>query len=239
METEERGVKWCFQRSIDRGWWAWRERMHDIQVSGLPMRQTDDRRKSPVPVTSWKWKRGGGVTQQRGGTELWPERSRMSSRKLRASFTDAQPVQPHRTPHTEGLWAWSSAMLAILKFTIILSVNLGFGASSWTEQVRATRVSSIPHCPIHTEGLESPRSSEFQRHQAWQFSETQNEYKISVSWKLGALNLFAHQNPLLLFHVHRTYYVSILVNHLCCNNDRRKGTGQWTGSGSSGSFLAY
>lgn len=105
--------------------------------------------------------RGKGVTQQRGRTELWPEWSRMSSRKLRASFMDVQPVQSHQAPHTEELWAWSNALLAILKCTIILSVNLGLGACSWTEQVRAACVSPIPHCPIHTECLECPRSSEF------------------------------------------------------------------------------
>ena len=37
----------------------------NIQVSGLTIRQIDDRRKSSVPVTSWKWKREGGDTTQR------------------------------------------------------------------------------------------------------------------------------------------------------------------------------
>lgn len=148
--------------------------------------------------------RGKGVTQQRGRTELWPEWNRMSSRKLRASVTDAQPVQSHQAPQAEGLWAWSNALLAILRFTIILSVNLGLGACSWADRSMQHVCPPFLTAPFPQSVWNAPGALNSSAHQAWQFSEIQNEYKRSVSWKLGALNLFERQNSLLLFHINRT-----------------------------------
>ena len=167
----------------------------NIQVSGLTIRQIDDRRKSSVPVTSWKWKREGGDTTERQDRALtWMEQNVLKETQ----------GQSHQAPQAEGLWAWSNALLAILRFTIILSVNLGLGACSWADRSMQHVCPPFLTAPFPQSVWNAPGALNSSAHQAWQFSEIQNEYKRSVSWKLGALNLFERQNSLLLFHINRT-----------------------------------
>ena len=133
----------------------------NIQVSGLTIRQIDDRRKSSVPVTSWKWKREGGDTTERQDRALtWMEQNVLKETQGQRHGCSACAVSSSPTSRRAlGLIQCSAGHLEIYN-------NFVCELRSWSllmsRQVHATCVSSIPHCPIPTECLECPRSSEFQ-----------------------------------------------------------------------------